>query len=298
MAQSGPYGSLVCLVALSMAVIGFHLGGHLAAPAPISAHVRGTSSSTPATARTLRPTFALPSTTVDTDKVEVEKYFEDTAKDGGFDRWRRIYGEDDNVNAVQKDIREGHQITVDKVLAWIDSDRTPIKGQTVADLGCGIGSLAVPLAQKGAIVSASDISGPMADAARERARASGVDMATFEAYKSDLESVKGSYNTVICIDVMIHYPENKMQEMVAHLASLATDRVIISFAPKTWYYELLKKVGSLFPGPSKTTRAYLHSEEKVVAALQANGFLPERRDLTATSFYFSRLIEAKRVKSA
>lgn len=32
------------------------------------------------------------------------------------------------VNAVQKDIREGHQITVDKVLVWIDSDRTPIKG--------------------------------------------------------------------------------------------------------------------------------------------------------------------------
>lgn len=234
------------------------------------------------------------STKVDNDKVEVEKYFEDTSKDGGFDRWRRIYGEDDNVNAVQKDIREGHQITVDKVLWWFDSDAVPIKGKTVADLGCGTGSLAVPLAKKGAIVSASDISGPMADATRAKAQAAGVDMGKFDAYKSDLESVKGKYDTVTCIDVLIHYPEDKMQQMVAHLASLANERIIISFAPKIWYYELLKKVGSLFPGPSKTTRAYLHSEEKVVAALEANGFVPQRRDLTATSFYFSRVIEARR----
>ncbi len=61
-------------------------------------------------------------------------------------------------------------------------------------------------------------------------------------------------------------------------------------------------LGPIFPalassfatGPSKTTRAYLHSEEKVVAALEANGFVPQRRDLTATSFYFSRVIEARR----
>eukprot|EP00667_Euglena_gracilis_P016764 EG_transcript_17571 len=230
------------------------------------------------------------------DKVEVEKYFEDTAKDGGFDRWRRIYGDDDNVNAVQKDIREGHQVTVDKALWWIDSDKVPIRGKTVADLGCGTGSLAVPLAKKGAIVSASDISGPMAEATLARAQAAGIDLSKFEAYKSDLESVKGKYDTVTCIDVLIHYPEDKMQQMVAHLASLAKERIIISFAPKIWYYEILKKIGSLFPGPSKTTRAYLHDEEKVIAALRANGFEPNRKDLTATNFYFSRMIEANRVR--
>lgn len=225
----------------------------------------------------------------------METYFEDTGKDGGFDRWKRIYGDGDDINSVQQDIREGHQITVDKVLWWFESDREPIRGKTVADLGCGTGSLAVPLAKKlGAVISASDISGPMADAARERAEAAGVDMTKFETYKSDLESVSGQYHTVTCIDVMIHYPEDKMQEMVGHLSTLATDRVIISFAPKIWYYELLKKVGEFFPGPSKTTRAYLHSEDKVRAALAANGFEIARSDLTASKFYFSRMLEAVR----
>lgn len=230
----------------------------------------------------------------DQDKIEVEKYFEDTSADGGFDRWRRIYGEDDNINKVQQDIREGHQITVDKVLWWVESDRTPIAGKTVADLGCGTGSLSVPLAKKGAIISASDISGPMADAARERAEKAGVNMDNFNSYKSDLESVTGKYNTVTCIDVLIHYPEEKMKDMVRHLGTLAEERIIISFAPKIWYYEVLKKIGSFFPGPSKTTRAYLHSEEKVIEALAENGFKVDRRDLTATSFYFSRVLEAKR----
>ena len=86
-----------------------------------------------------------------------------------------------------------------------------------------------------------------------------------------------------------------MAEMVGHLCSLADDRVLISFAPKTWYYELLKKVGELFPGPSKTTRAYLHEESVVRDALEKAGFKVAREEMTGTNFYFSRLLEAKRV---
>merc|ERR1712129_578532 len=88
---------------------------------------------------------------------------------------------------------------------------------------------------------------------------------------SDLESLSGKYDTVTCIDVMIHYPPEKMAEMVKHLGSVADKRLIISFAPDTWYYRGLKAFGGLFPGPSKTTRAYLHPEESVVNALLSAG---------------------------
>lgn len=37
----------------------------------------------------------------------------------------------------------------------------------------------------------------------------------------DLESCSGRYHTVCCLDVMIHYPTDKMEGMVQHLASLA-----------------------------------------------------------------------------
>ena len=83
--------------------------------------------------------------------------------------------------------------------------------------------------------------------------------------------------------------------MIKHLASLADERLIISFAPYTPYYAVLKRIGELFPGPSKATRAYLHREDDVEAALARAGFKVTKREMTATSFYFSRLLEAKRV---
>merc|ERR1712146_560544 len=106
--------------------------------------------------------------------------------------------------------------------------------------------------------------------------------------------LKGSYNTVSCIDVFIHYPTDKMYGIVQGLCDRATDRVIVSFAPKNIFYDTLKKIGELFPGPSKTTRAYLHPENKVIAALKAEGFTIRRKEMTSTNFYFSRLIEAIR----
>jgi len=132
----------------------------------------------------------------------------------------------------------------------------------------------------------------MASEAAERAKSMGV-RAKF--YTSDLESVSGKYDTVTCVDVAIHYPTDKMSEMVTHLCSLSKERVLISFAPKTWYYSALKKVGELFPGPSKTTRAYLHEEEVVRKALKEAGFEVAREEMTGTNFYFSRLLEAKKV---
>jgi magnesium-protoporphyrin O-methyltransferase len=85
-----------------------------------------------------------------------------------------------------------------------------------------------------------------------------------------------------------------MAGMVTKLGSLAKKRIIISFAPKTWYYDILKKVGELFPGPSKTTRAYLHTEEDVRQAMAAAGFKVRRAEMTGTNFYFSRLLEGVR----
>ncbi|KAL7554115.1 hypothetical protein ACHAWF_017516 [Thalassiosira exigua] len=227
------------------------------------------------------------SSTVD-DKTEVREYFSNE----GFSRWNKIYSDSDEVNNVQLHVRNGHAQTIQKILNWVEDDGD-IAGKTVCDCGCGVGSLAIPLAQMGAKVSASDISGAMAGEAAERAKSMGIKNAKF--YTSDLESVTGKYHTVSCVDVAIHYPTDKMAEMVGHLCSLADERVLISFAPKTWYYSLLKKVGELFPGPSKTTRAYLHEEGVVREALEKAGFKVAREEMTGTNFYFSRLLEAYRV---
>jgi len=86
---------------------------------------------------------ALFSNAVD-DKTEVREYFNTE----GFNRWNKIYSESDDVNKVQLDIRTGHDMTIQKILNWVQVDGD-IQGKTVCDCGCGVGSLAIPLAQMG-----------------------------------------------------------------------------------------------------------------------------------------------------
>lgn len=229
--------------------------------------------------------------TVADDKTIVREYFNAT----GFERWQRIYG-DGEVNKVQLDIRKGHQQTVDTVLSWLQADDN-IKGLSVCDAGCGVGSLSIPLAQAGAQVYGSDISEKMVTEASSRAKAAigNNDNPTFIV--QDLEQLSGSYHTVTCLDVLIHYPQEQASEMIKHLCSLASSRLILSFAPKTLALCILKKIGSLFPGPSKTTRAYMHREVDVVKMLENNGFSIARDAMTKTSFYYSRILEATRIPS-
>jgi magnesium-protoporphyrin O-methyltransferase len=221
------------------------------------------------------------------EKAEVQAYFEST----GFERWNRIYSDSEEVNKVQRNIRIGHQKTVDAVLAWLQ-EQGNLAGRSFCDAGCGVGSLSLPLAQLGAgSVAASDLSAAMVAEAERRARCA--ERLRFSA--SDLESLKGRYDTVICLDVFIHYPQAAAEEMVRHLAAMAERHLIVSFAPYTPLLALLKGIGQLFPGPSKTTRAYQLRESGIVAAAEAAGFRPVRRSLNQAPFYFSQLIAFERI---
>jgi magnesium-protoporphyrin O-methyltransferase len=145
----------------------------------------------------LRPKAA----TID-DKLEVETYFNNE----GFQRWNNIYSLSDDVNGVQLDIRDGHQQTIDKVLKWISSEDNTKK--TLCDAGCGVGSLAIPAASMFRKVYGSDISASMVAEAGRRAQLS--NMRNIELRTADLEKLSGRYETVSCIDVMIHYPTEKV----------------------------------------------------------------------------------------
>ncbi len=225
------------------------------------------------------------------DKAIVKDYFNQT----GFDRWRRIYGKTEDVNKVQKKIRQGHQQTIDTVLGWLEDDDN-LANISICDAGCGVGSLSIPLAKAGATVSASDISEKMVGEAQEKAKSELSDYSQVNFTVSDLETLTGKYHTVICLDVLIHYPTVDAAKMIAHLASLAESRLILSFAPKTCFLYVLKKIGEFFPGPSKTTRAYQHKESEIIAILQDNGFVVERTGMTSVSFYYSRILEAVKVR--
>lgn len=240
----------------------------------------------PMVPRTVAPMTALRMSSTIDDKKEVKEYFDGE----GFGRWNKIYSDSDEVNSVQMNIRDGHQQTIDKVLKWIENEDN--SKATLCDAGCGTGALALPASTKFKKVFASDISTSMTNEAQTRAKQAKINNVEFKV--SDMEALKGSYNTVSCIDVFIHYPTDKMYGIVQGLCDRATDRVIVSFAPKNFFYDTLKKIGELFPGPSKTTRAYLHPEDDVRKALKQAGFSVKRTEMTSTNFYYSRLLEATR----
>ncbi len=225
------------------------------------------------------------------EKAEVAQYFNNQ----GFERWNRIYSESNDVNKVQRNIRIGHQKTVEDVLSWLKEDAN-LSSKTFCDAGCGVGSISIPLANMGVqSIAASDISPAMVTETKRRAEEAGVDLNCITFNISDLENIKGSFNTVICLDVFIHYPQIAAEEMVRHLCGLSQERLIVSFAPYTPLLALLKQIGQLFPGPSKTTRAYTLKEKGIVKAARNCGFEPVRKSLNQAPFYFSQLIEFKKL---
>ena len=224
------------------------------------------------------------------EKAEVVSYFNGT----GFERWNRIYSDSENVNKVQRNIRIGHQKTVDDVLLWV-KQAGGIKDTSFCDAGCGVGSLSLPLVALGAkSVAASDISAAMVEETKRRAELDGLDLNRMSFNISDLESLQGSFHTVICLDVFIHYPQKAAEEMVLHLCDLTENRLIVSFAPYTPFLALLKSIGQFFPGPSKTTRAYILREKGIIEAAMKCGFIVKQRKLNQAPFYFSQLIEFER----
>ena len=221
------------------------------------------------------------------EKIEVASYFNGM----GFDRWRRIYSDRNDINIVQKNIRIGHQKTVDDVISWI-KDSGQIATKTFCDAGCGVGSLTIPLSGLGPkFIQASDISKEMIQETKLRFKKESLGMSNVKFQVSDLEAVSGKFNTVICLDVFIHYPQKIAEEMVIHLCNLSEDTLIVSFAPYTPFLSILKRIGQLFPGPSKTTRAYTLKERGIIAAANLSGFKVVKSKLNQAPFYFSKLIE-------
>ncbi|UFP92555.1 magnesium protoporphyrin IX methyltransferase [Gloeobacter morelensis] len=223
------------------------------------------------------------------DKLIVRDYFNNT----GFERWRRIYG-DEAVNRIQHSIRVGHQRTCERVLEWLGD----VRDQSICDAGCGLGSLSFPLAERGARVFATDISEKMILEARRRqkSRLPDSDNPRFEVL--ELEQIDGRYDTVVCLDVLIHYPLDQVEKMLAHLSNRAGEHLILTYAPKTLLFAALKKVGEFFPGANKTTRAYQHRSEDIEAILTRLGWKILRRAAIDDKFYFARLVMTARPASA
>jgi magnesium-protoporphyrin O-methyltransferase len=225
------------------------------------------------------------------DTTRIQSYFEGA----GFERLNVIYG-DKQCTGFRRVVRQGHQQVVDMVLSWLCPGNS-VECQTVLDAGCGTGSLSIPLAQAGAVVNGIDFSERMIEAAKNRACQVGLPAGRVAFGIRDLNSISQRYDTVVCIDVFARYSTPAAIDMLRHMSSLAHERLVFTFTPKTVLDHLLKAIGAVHARRSKALPLYTHSREAIVNALESFGWTIHREAKFSAGFrsYFCNLVEARRM---
>lgn len=215
----------------------------------------------------------------------IGEYFDRTAADA----WKALTS-DAPVSRVRATVRAGRDRMRATLLGWLPPD---LHGRRVLDAGCGTGTAAIELAQRGAEVVAIDLSPTLVQHARERAAAQGLTGIDFRAGDM-LDASLGTFDYVVAMDSIIHY---EVQDMVTALAALAPrvrERMVITVAPRTPMLTVMRAVGKLFPkgdrSPSIVPVSEREFRDALVAqpALESWGMVGTR--LVESGFYRSMAI--------
>ena len=246
------------------------------------------------TVRTVRPLQAPERTSLFANREQsetgkrVRQYFETS----GFSRWSAIYGSGD-IPPIWKVIRDGHDKALETVVSWLSTDT----GHTALDAGCGTGTLSTALASHGYEVDAFDVSAPMIHFAKyiNAGRTKGIPPRFVVGDIAALVGQARMYDTVCCLDVLFHYPYEEVSEMLKRLTSLASSKVIGSFAIRTPMNDFWMAVGQKFHKKNRMTKLHMFTYDEVERILYRAGFKITRTNRVKFFFYDSFLFEAVRV---
>ncbi len=108
-----------------------------------------------------------------------------------------------------------------------EHDRRPLAGKRAADVGCGAGLLAEPLARLGATVTGLDAAAENIEAARAHAAGQGL---AIDYRTGGVESLSGPYDLITSMEVVEHVAD--VPAFLAGLASaLAPDGLLVMSTP-------------------------------------------------------------------
>jgi magnesium-protoporphyrin O-methyltransferase len=222
----------------------------------------------------------------------------------GFERWSAIYG-DAKVSRIRRTIREGHAAMLGLAEHWLLARILERESHSLApatlgsppvsvlDAGCGTGLLSIDLAQFGLRVTAVDIAPQMVGAAEQSALSAGVhELIDFQV--GDIEQVSGSFDVVVCLDVLIHYPAAAFAQMLHHLARQARSTLLLTYAPSTPLLTALHWIGGHFPSAHRRTEIQMIPRRRVEQALADAGMRVQRTAQISQGFYHVTLVEAVR----
>ena len=105
--------------------------------------------------------------------------------------------------------------------------RTPLRGKTALDVGCGAGLLAEALARLGASVTGIDASPEVIMVAREHAAAMGL---AIDYLQGDVQHLDGTFDLITCMEVIEHVAD-PAAFVKALAARLTPDGLLVMSTP-------------------------------------------------------------------
>lgn len=215
---------------------------------------------------------------------QIETYFDRTAVGA----WEKLTS-DAPVSRIRARVRAGRDSMRETLLSYLPDD---LRGVKILDAGCGTGALAVAAAQRGAKVTAIDLSPQLVAVARERLPA-GLDVSFLSG--DMLDPKLGSFDYIVAMDSIIHYQTRDMINIIAGLSAMATKGMVFSYPPRTIPLALLWGIGKLVPRGDKSPAIEPQPPKRLRKALaQIDGIRLGRSHRVATGFYISEAQELVR----
>jgi magnesium-protoporphyrin O-methyltransferase len=217
-------------------------------------------------------------------RTEIETYFDRTAVKA----WEKLTS-DAPVSGVRARVRAGRDEMRATLLSYLPQD---LRGVTILDAGCGTGALAVAAAERGAKVTAIDLSPQLVAVARERLPKH-LDVTFLSG--DMLDPSMGQFDYVVAMDSIIHYPTKDMIDIIEVLSRMSSKAMIFSYPPRTLPLAILWGVGKLFPRGDKSPAIEPQPPKKLRSALSKLGNVKlGRSHRVATGFYISEAQELTR----
>jgi magnesium-protoporphyrin O-methyltransferase len=209
----------------------------------------------------------------------------------GFQRWASIYG-NEKLSTVRSTVRQGHAVMMDKAFEWLQKTRLK-KGDTVLDAGCGTGLFSIRLAKNGYKVKSVDIASQMVDKTRKDAQKEGV-AGNMDFEVNSIESVKGTYDAVVCFDVLIHYPAEGFAHAFRNLSRLTNGPMIFTYAPFNNILAFQHWLGGFFPKKERRTTIQMIKDEEMQRVLGELGLKVIASQKISFGFYHTMLMHVDR----
>jgi magnesium-protoporphyrin O-methyltransferase len=220
-------------------------------------------------------------------RAELQTYFDRTAVEA----WRRLTS-DEPLGRVRASVRAGRDEMRAKLLSWLPDD---LSGASVLDAGCGSGAFATALAERGARVTAIDISPTLVQLARSRAAARlDIDWRVGDM----LDPALGRFDYAVAMDSLIHYNAPDIAQALAKLSQRTSSAVLFTVAPRTPLLTCMHAIGRFFPRGDRAPAIAPISQERLTRAMTSHeelkGWRLARTHRVTRGFYISQAMEALR----